>query len=193
RVMLAGAVEDAVEDVRGAQRAGGVVHQHVLGAGHGGQAGADGVAAMVAALDQAQVGDAGGGGVLLQRIPALRRCDDADGVDAARGGDGAQGQGDQRAAADVEPELVGTHAQAPAVGGDDGGDAQRLPTRVARVPGRGRVAVRGGGGGASSGDPTMAKIIRPAGVCRTLVTVTATVLSMWRRPFSTTTMVPSSR
>src|SRR5690606_29748013 len=37
------------------------------------------------------------------------------------------------------------------------------------------------------------KIMRPAAVCRTLVTTTCTILPMCTRPPSTTTIVPSSR
>jgi len=38
-----------------------------------------------------------------------------------------------------------------------------------------------------------AKIMRPAAVCNTFVTVALTVWLMYRRPCSTTTIVPSSR
>ena len=45
----------------------------------------------------------------------------------------------------------------------------------------------------SSSSASVAKIIRPAVVWSTVVTVTVTVSSTWLRPFSTTTMVPSSK
>ena len=45
----------------------------------------------------------------------------------------------------------------------------------------------------SAGGTGRAKIIRPAVVCSTLVTVTSTLWPMSFRPWSTTTMVPSSR
>ena len=47
--------------------------------------------------------------------------------------------------------------------------------------------------GASSSSRSRVKIIRPAVVCSTLVTMTSTIWPRYFLPWSTTTMVPSSR
>lgn len=57
----------------------------------------------------------------------------------------------------------------------------------------GHASDRVGGGGVDMRDSMRPKIIRPAGVCSTLVTVMVTSCPIAERPCSTTTIVPSSR
>ena len=73
------------------------------------------------------------------------------------------------------PEILAACRELRAMAWPDG-----LPTGQAVATTAGRPSIR-------------PKIIRPAGVCRTLVTVIDTSCPMYERPCSTTTKVPSSR
>ena len=95
--------------------------------------------------------------------------DDDDGVDRAHGGDPLEDVDDERTSSGVGPDLVGPGSLAAPRRRHDDRDAQRLPARVGRGAGRGRPSAAGRGSVAA-----VAKIIRPAGVCNTEVTVTCT-------------------
>ena len=95
--------------------------------------------------------------------------DDDDGVNRAHGGDPLEDADDERTSSGVGPDLVGPGSLAAPRRRHDDRDAQRLPARVERGAGRGRPSPAGRGSVAA-----VAKIIRPAGVCNTEVTVTCT-------------------
>ena len=82
-----------------------------------------------------------------------------------------------RPAPDIGPQLVAAHAPATAGGDEDGGVWRAHPRSI----------------GPQSASRGCAKIIRPATVWRTRVTLTGTSRSMKRTPPSTTIIVPSSR
>jgi len=145
----------------------------------------DGVLAALTSLEEDDIGELVLSGDRPDRLPASCRRSDGDEVEAPGRGDGFEGDRQDGPPGDERPELVLACPDAAAEGGDDERAAQRCAT-LART---GR-STRGLAGSSSA---MLAKIILPAVVCSTVVTVTVTVLSTWSRPFSTTTMVPSSK
>jgi hypothetical protein len=125
------------------------------------------------------------GGEGADGVPAIRRRGDDDEIEAPGGGDRPECDREKGPSRDHGPELVLPRPHAAPECGDDECAAQRCATlgRTGRST-RGLV---------DSSSASVAKIIRPAVVWSTVVTVTVTVSSTWLRPFSTTTMVPSSK
>ena len=103
-------------------------------------------------------------------VAGLRAHHD-DGLHATHGRDALENVGDEGASSGLSPDLVGPRPLAAARRRDDDRDAQRVPARV----GRGTVRSRPSAGCRASA-AVVAKIIRPAAVWSTEVTVTCT----WR-------------
>ena len=146
----------------------------------------DAVLAALAPLEEHHIGQRMRGGDGADRLPARHRGGDDHEVEAARRrGDGLHGDREDRPTGDNRPELVLARPHAAAEGGDDERAGQRCAT-LARTGRRTRGLVE-------SSAASVAKIILPAVVWSTVVTVTVTVSSTRLLPFSTTTMVPSSK
>jgi hypothetical protein len=145
----------------------------------------DAVLAALTTLEEHYIGHLMLGGDGADRLPARHRGGDHQEVEAARRGDGLQRDREHRPSGDNRPELVLARPHAAAEGGDDERAGQRCAT-LARTGRRTRGLVE-------SSAASVAKIILPAVVWSTVVTVTVTVSSTRLLPFSTTTMVPSSK
>ncbi len=142
---------------------------HDLGIADRGQPGRHRVTAARAAGYAPYPGEAERAGGVKDRGMASGGTDDDDSIDGVHGGDPLQDVDDERTSSGVRPDLVGPGSLAAPRRRHDDRDAQRLPARVGRGAGRGRPSAAGRGSVAA-----VAKIIRPAGVCSTEVTVTCT-------------------
>ena len=142
---------------------------HDLGVADLRQSGRDGVTAARTAGDAPHSRKAESAGGVKDRSVTGLGADDDHGVDLYDSRDPLEDVDDERTSSGVGPDLVGPGSLAAPRRRYDDRDAQRLPARVGRGAGRGRPSTVCRGSAA-----VVAKIIRPAGVCSTEVTVTCT-------------------
>ena len=186
--MPAGGRDHRLDELSGDQGPGGIVDGHDLGVADRLEARGHRVAPAGTARDAAHPAEPE-----LARQPAdvfvaSLGTDHHHQADRGHRADALEDVGEDGAPGHVGPDLVDAGALTAACRRNDDGDAQRVPARV----GRGAVRCRPSTAGRRS-VAVVAKIIRPAAVWSTEVTVTCTWRSRWSRPPSTTTMVPSSR
>ena len=185
RSISARCIQDRPEHLGWGERTRSVVHRDPVVPLAAIDRGGDAVLTAFAALEEHDVRKPVLGGDAPNLLPARDRRGDGDEVVAPGGGDGFDGDREDRPPGDDRPELVLPRPYPVAEGGDD----QRAGQRCATLARTGRSTR----GLVESSAAIVAKIIRPAVVWSTVVTVTVTVSSTCSRPFSTTTMVPSSK
>jgi len=180
-----GGVEHGAEDLEWRERPRGVVDGDPRVAVASVDGCGNAVLAAITSLEKDDVGQLKVGGDPANRVPPRRRGSDGDEVEAAGGGDGLEGDREDGPSRDNRPELVLPRSRSAAEGRNDERAGQRCAT-LARTGRSTRGLVE-------SSAVSVAKIILPAVVWSTVVTVTVTVSSTRLLPFSTTTMVPSSK
>ena len=175
-------VDNGLDQIGGHGRAGGVVDEDervvgVAGAGEGPQPGDHRVGSRVAAGHDEAAAVTGRQGI-GEAVDRLGGHGDRDAGEVRIGQEHVEAPAPGRPAPEVLPQLVAAHPRRAAGRDEDG---------------RVRGVHRSGRRGHSASWRGWAKIIRPATVWSTRVTLIGTSLSMKRTPPSTTIIVPSSR